>query len=206
MGMKSYRSTFEENFKAVPEPCDNKRGCRIRYVYIGPWYVWNLPRDRIQTAKRLIGLACVFSVVIFLLGSIADSPLNYARYVEFSGSLSLAALVFEVFGVAQFCAAKEKMTNMDFDDIRRKLLIAPPLHTAALFCAVIAALVQLVSRDVTLMDAIVPLCYFFSGVLSALIFLYYRSLPYRKEANENAMIGLEDEAEGPGNADRPGGA
>ncbi|MGN0976943.1 MAG: hypothetical protein ACI4PH_02705 [Faecousia sp.] len=202
--MKSYRSTFEENYKAVPEPCDNKRGCKIHYVYIGPWYVWNTPRERIQTAKRLISLACVFSVLIFFLGSVADSPLNYARYVEFPGSLSLAALIFEVIGVVQFCAAREKMTNMDFDDIRRKLLIAPPLHGLLLFWAVIAALIQLAGRDVTLMDAIVPLCFFLSGALSVLIFLYYRSLPYRKEENENAMIGLEDEAERPRDADCPG--
>ena len=202
--MKSYRATFEENYRAVPEPCNNKRGCKIRYVYIGPWYVWNAPRQQIQTTKRLIGLACVFSVLIFLLGSVADSPLNYARYVELPGSLSLAALVFEVVGVVQFCAAGKKMTNMDFDDIRRKLLIAPLLHALLLFWAVIAALIQLAGRDVTLMDAIVPLCFFFSGALSGLIFLYYRSLPYRKENNENAMIGLENEADRSGNENCPG--
>lgn len=193
--MKTYRSTFEENFKAVQEPCNNKQGFRIRYVYISPWYVWNAPKARIDTAKRLIGLACVFSVLIFLLGSLADSFLNYSRYVEFPGSLSIAALVFEVVGVVQFCAAKEKMTNMDFQDIRAKMLIAPLAHGLLLFWAVIAALVQLAGHAVTLMDAIVPLCFFFSGLLSIMIFLYYRSLPYRKEANENAKLGLEKKAE-----------
>lgn len=190
--MKTYRSTFEENFKAVQEPCGNKQGFKIRYVYIGLWYVWNVPRERIQTAKRLIGLACGFSVLIFLLGSVADSSLNYSRYVEFPGMLSIAALVFEIFGVAQFCAAKEKMTNMDFHDIQTKLLIAPLLHGALLFCAVIAAIYQLFSMEVGLMDVTVPLCYFFSGLLSLMIFFYFRSLPYRKEKNENAKLGLND--------------
>lgn len=192
--MKTYRSTFEENFKAFKEPCDNKKGYRIRYIYISPWYVWNAPKVRIDTAKRLMGLACVFSVVIFFLGSMADSFLNYARYVELPGMLSIAALVFDVVGVAQFCAAKEKMTNMDFQDIRTKLLIAPLMHALLLFWAVVAALAQLYGHNVTVMDGIVPLCFFFSGLLSLLIFLYYRSLPYRKEANENAKLGLGDEA------------
>lgn len=189
--MKSYRTAFEENFRAVQEPCGGKKGYRTRYVYISPWYVWNMPKGRIGTAKRLIGLACVFSVLIFLLGSLADSSLNCARDVELPGMLSMAALVFEVVGTAQFCAAKEKMTNMDFQDIRAKMLIAPLMHGLLLFWAVIAAVCQLIGRDVTLMDIIVPLCFFFSGLLSVLIFLYYRSLPYRKEANENAKIGQD---------------
>lgn len=195
MGMKTYRSTFEENFRAIKEPCNNKKGFRMHYVYIGPWYVWNAPRGRIHTAKRLIGTACGFSVVIFLLGSLVDSSLNYSRYVELTGMLSIAALVFEVFGVIQFCTAKEKMTNMDFDDIRAKLLIAPLLHALLLFCSVIAAVCQLAVHDFSWRDGVVPLCYFFSGLLSFLIFLYYRSLPYRKDKNENAKIGLDKKRE-----------
>lgn len=190
--MKSYRSTFEENFRAVKEPCDNKKGYKMNYVYIGPWYVWNAPKARIDTAKRLIGLACAFSVLLFILGSLADSSLNYSRYVEFPGMLSIAALVFEVFGVAQFCAAKEKMTNMDFQDINMKMLISSLVHAFLLLCAVIAAVWQLPRIDVGLMDAIVPVCYFLSGLLSFLVFLYYRSLPYRTADNENRKIGLEN--------------
>lgn len=190
--MKSLKRTFEENFQAVEEPCDNKRGFKIRYVYIGLWYVWNLPKERIQTAKRLMGLACVFSVLLFLLGSLADSSLNYYRFVEFPGLLSIVALLYEGIGVVQFCAAKEKMTEMDFHDIQTKLLIAPLLHGALLACAVLAAVWKLFSMEPELMDIIVPLCYFFSGLLSLLTFFYFRSLPYRKEKNEDAKIGSED--------------
>lgn len=194
-GMKTYRSTFEENFRAVKEPCGSKKGFRMRYVYIGPWYVWNLPEAGVRTAKRLIGLACGFSAVLFFLGSLVDSFLNYSRYVELTGMLSIAALVFEGFGVVQFCAAKEKMTNVDFDDIRAKMLIAPLLHALLLFATVIAAVCQLAGRGFSAMDGAVPVCYFLSGLLSLLIFLYYRSLPYRKDRNENAKIGLDDSEE-----------
>lgn len=190
--MKSYRSAFEENFRAVKEPCNNKKGYKMNYVYIGSWYVWNTPKERISVAKRLIGAACVFSILIFILGSLADSSLNYYRYVEFPGMLSVAALVVEIFGVVQFCASKEKMTNMDFHDIQMKMLAAPLLHSLLLFCATAAAVWKMLRMDVVLMDVIVPLCYFFSGLLSLMIFLYYRALPYRKDKNKDAKIGLDD--------------
>lgn len=188
--MKTYRSTFEENFIAVEEPCNNRKGFKMRYVYIGLWYVWNLPKERVRTIKWLIGTGCVLSAAVFTLGSLMNSFLNHSRYVELWGALSAAALVFEIFGTAQFCAAKEKMTNMDFDDIKKKMMLAPLLHALLLFGTVAAAVCQLFRNPVTLIDVVVTLCFLVSGVLSLLIFLCYRSLPWRKDKNENTRTVL----------------
>ena len=189
--MKTFRSTFEENYKAVPEPCDNKKGFKMRYVYIGLWYVWNLPSERVRATKRMIGMACAFNVLLFFAGSLLDSPLNYDRYVSLFGMLSIAALVFEVFGTVQFCLAKEKMTNMDFQDIQTKMMIAPLAHAILLLCAVAAAVWQLLFHiGSELTDALVPVCFFLSGLLSLFVFLSFRSLPIRKEKNTDADIGL----------------
>lgn len=188
--MKTYRSKFEENYRAIKEPCNNRKGFRMNYVYIGPWYVWNVPRARVQTVKRLIGAACLFSVILFGSGSLLDSFLNCSRYVELFGILSVAALLYEVIGVIQFCAVKEQMTNMDFEDIKNKMMIAPLLHAALLLGAVTAAVCQLIGKSFDLTDVVVVLCYFLSGLLSVLIFVCYRSLPWRKDKNKNAAIGL----------------
>ena len=189
--MKTLRSTFEENYRAVPEPCDNKRGFKMRYVYIGLWYIWNLPPERVRTAKRLIGTACLFSALLFFSGAFLNSPLNHDRYVSLTGMLSIAALVFEVFGTVQFCAAKEKMTNMDFHDIQAKLMLAPLAHGFLLLITALFAIQRLFRWDsFNLADAVAPVCYFLSGLLSLLMFLYFRSLPVRKEKNGDADIGL----------------
>lgn len=190
--MKTYRETFEENFKAVLELRENVRDVRMRYVYIGLWYVWNLSYRQVKVIKRLIGLACVLSVLLYIAGGIIHSPLNCARYVQLTGMLSIAALVFEAFGTVQFCAAKERMNCMDFRDIRGELLIAPLLHGILLICSVIAAIFEIFRNGVWGWDIIVVLCYFCSALLSLAIFLCIRSLPYRTEKNENAGIGLDD--------------
>lgn len=189
--MKTLRSTFEENYRAVPEPCDNKRGFKMRYVYIGLWYIWNLPPERVRTAKRLIGTACLFSALLFFSGAFLNSPLNHDRYVSLTGMLSIAALVFEVFGTVQFCAAREKMTSMDFHDIQTKLMLAPPAHGILLLVTAVFAVWQMLRWDgFGLADAVVPMCYALSGLLSLLMFLYFRSMPVRKEKNRDADIDL----------------
>lgn len=187
--MKTYKAKFEENYLAVEEPCDNRKGFRIRYTYIGPWYVWNTSCERIRTVKWTIGILCLLCVVLFLCGSLMDSKLNSSRYVELFGTLSVAALLYEVIGVIQFCTAKDKMTSLDFEDIRSKLLLAPLLHGLLLACAAAAAVIPLSGLGAGILDIIVILCYFFSGLLSVLIVQCYRSLPWRKDRNENPKIG-----------------
>ena len=189
--MKTYRDTFEENYKAVPELLDNGR-VKMHYIYIGLWYVWNLPYSQVKARKRLVGSAFALSALLFFTGGVTDSFLNYARYVQLPGMLSIAALVFEAFGAIQFCAAREKMTCMDFRDIRAKLLIAPALHSILLLCAAIAAIIETVHRGFCALDIFVTLCYFCSALLSLAVFLCIHSLPYMAVKNENTALGLED--------------
>lgn len=118
------------------------------------------------------------------------SPLNCARYVQLPGMLSVAALVFECFGAAQFCAAGERMNCMDFRDIRGKLLIAPLFH-GVLLCTVGAAVWQMVQSGASLIDGAVLMCYACSGLISLAMFARVRALPYRTEKNEDADIGLD---------------
>lgn len=182
--MKTLRDTFEENYMAVAEPGDNKKGFKICYLYTGPWYVWNEDPDRLKTRKRVLGTACAISILAFLAASMQDSALNYSRYVELPGMLSIAALVFEIFGVAQFCMTKDKVTSMDFHDIDIKLKIAPLLHSFLLFCTAIVCIYRMFIHMVPVSEVLVPLFYILSGVLSFVIFYMYQKIPYITKENE----------------------
>ena len=61
--MKSLRESFEENYEPVEVPCSNRRGFRIRYEYIGPWYQWGEDAVRRKREKRTIGNACAVSLL-----------------------------------------------------------------------------------------------------------------------------------------------
>lgn len=174
--MKSLRDSFEENYSPVEVPCNNKRGFRIQYEYIGPWYRWGTDSALIKREKRAIGNACAVSLILFLAGALKNSALNYSRYVELFGLLSVVAYIFEVVGTVQFCAAKDKVTNMNFADINGKLRLAPPAHALLLFCAAAACLAAGGQSGVLTADIGVPVCYLGAAAASLVIFHKYSRL------------------------------
>ena len=190
--MKTLRETFEENYMAVEEPCNNKKGFRIRYVYTGVWYGWGA--EDMRRRKRLLAALCACGVSLLLLGGMIDSPLNAAGIVQIPAMLALAAAVFEAFGVIQFCAAKERISKMDFDDVNTKLRAASLLHAALLWFAAAAGAFLLVTGDYGWRDAAVPLLFCLSAVSAFILWLRYRELPQKKTKNEAAKAALARQA------------
>ena len=179
--MKSLRDHFEENYRPVTEPCNNKQGFRIRYEYIGLWYRWNVEAAFLKKEKIIIGSACVFSCILFLAGSMQDCVVNYSRYVELFGLLSTAAYLFEFLGVVQFCLAKEKMTNMSFFDIHYKLRIAPLLHGTLLLLTAACCAAVIIQGGFFGKEMAVSASYMAAGAASLGIFARYLKLPYCAE-------------------------
>ncbi|MGN0774365.1 MAG: hypothetical protein ACI4MP_11330 [Candidatus Ventricola sp.] len=184
--MASYRSTFEENFRAVKEPAQNKKGYVIRYVYIGKWHIWRADKATVRRTKRFCALLFVLSVAIDLLGALADSPLTYSRLVALPGTMALAAMLVEAFGVCQFCLTKDKMTCQDFQDVNTKMMLGSFFHAALLLWAALAAAAQLIGTAATPADVLVPLSFLASSVLAGGILFVYRSLPQGVMENEDA--------------------
>ena len=177
--MKTMREKFEEDYVAVEEPCNNRQGFRIRYDYVGPWYRWKLLPEALRGEKRVIGNACAISLLLYLFGALQSSVLNYSRYVELFGMLSLAAFVFEAVGTMQFCTSKDKVTNMSFSDINTKLRVAPLLQGILILCAAAACVVVLVQeRLLARTELAIVACYAGSGIASLYLFYRYRKLPY----------------------------
>ncbi|MBQ7371499.1 MAG: hypothetical protein IJW67_06400 [Blautia sp.] len=181
----SMKESFEENYKAVKVPAKNKKGFRMEYVYIGPWYVWTA--DPIQVKKTKIGVlnACVISLILYVVAALQDSPVNYQRLVSMTGLLSLAPFIFELFGVVQFWMSKEKMTNLNFDDISGKLKIAPVIHAALLFLCGALGIYAVVHNGFSRIQLLIPVCYGLAGWEALSVYLIFRKLQHKKIENQN---------------------
>ncbi|MGN0996209.1 MAG: hypothetical protein ACI4PG_04835 [Candidatus Ventricola sp.] len=184
--MASYRSTFEENFRAVKEPAQNKKGYVIRYVYIGKWHIWRADRAAVRRTKQFCAIVFVLSLAIYLLGALADSPLTYSRLVALPGTMALAAMLVEGFGVCQFCLAKDRLTCQDFQDVNTKLTLGAFFHAALLLWAALAAAAQLIGTTAAPADVLVPLGFLASAVLAGGLLFVYRALPQGVMENEDA--------------------
>lgn len=185
--MKTMRESFEENYTAVEVPCRNRRGFRIKYIYTGLWYRWSVEPGRLRMYKCAVGVACAAGIALFLAASLPDSPLNYARYVSLTGTLSIAALLFEVLGVVRFLAAKGKVTGTTFRDIDTMLRVAPVVHCVLLLCTGIFCVCELASRQAAGREFLIPVLYLLAGGCSFAVFALYRSLPFVKEKGEDSQ-------------------
>lgn len=182
--MKSFRDSFEENYMAYEEPCDNKRGFRIQYEYVGMWYLYKLDKEEKLRYKRIFGTMCVLSTVFFALAALRKCELNYNSFPILFSGLSLAALLFQWYGVIKFVFSNEKITSQSFKEINMILRIVPWVNSALLICAVVSCVIVIIRNGLSIGLVTVPLCYFFSGVCSFLITFFYRALPYEKQENK----------------------
>lgn len=166
----------------VSEPKNNRKGFKIRYVYYGPWYIWQA--DRLKCNKILIAAACALGLGFFLLGNFTGSYANRAAFVGLPANLSLAVFVFEVLGVIQFCAAKEKITKPDYQDINMKLRAATLIRAAMLFVAVIGCVVTTIVNQLAWSELASALGYLLSALCSVFIYIRYKSISFHTEKNQ----------------------
>jgi hypothetical protein len=175
------REAFEEQYMAVPEERANGKKVRIRYQYIGTWYVFGSDDKERRTGKLWVLNAVVSSLILYIAAGIQNSPLNYDRYVQLFGLLSLAPFVFELVGAGQFCLSGERVTDSTFWEIRRRLTIAPILHAVLLVLACAVGIHAAVAEKLSFSDYLIPLCYFLAGLLSAMVSWKIGRFSYHKE-------------------------
>ena len=182
--MRTIKDTFEEYYESYEEPCNNKKGFRIAYRYVGPWYVYNVEKEQLRRYKRIFGMACVFGTASFFAAALQDCPLNYVTYPMLFAMLSFAALLFEWVGVVWFLAAKEKMTKYSFDELHMIIKIATAVHAGLLFLAAVAGVWMIISERLAAGIVLVPVLYLVSGMFSFMIFRLYGKLPFERRENE----------------------
>ena len=67
---KSLYERFQEEYLAVKEPCANRNGFRIRYVYYGKWYLWDKPEAELLKTKRMMLLEAIAAAAAWALTAV----------------------------------------------------------------------------------------------------------------------------------------
>ena len=179
--MSSLRQRFEENYVAVDVSEGEK--VKIKYIYYGPWYMWDIPKERVKHGKYMLCFLCILNIVLFAAGSLRETRLNAAVAIEVPCILSLITLMFEIIGIIQFCATGDRFTRMLFHDINMKLRIAPVVHAALLAMAILVGAYELLFVSFSGSDLVVVLLYLCCAFLSASIGIVYRRIPFTSERN-----------------------
>lgn len=182
--MKTFRDSFEENYMPYEECCSSRKGFRIRYEYIGPWYVYCLEQEQKRRCKSILCILCMLSTCFFMTASLQKCDLNTRSAAVLFSGLSMAAFLFEWFGVLKFLISGEKLTNQTFDEVNRILRLIPALNALLLAGAMLSCIIYMVQNGFQTGFIAVPLFYMLAAVSSGVITVFYRGLPYEKQKND----------------------
>ena len=116
---QSYRDRYFSDNEAVKVAAANRRGYRIIYRYLGLWRSWESVTGTLAQKKRVIGLAELTSVCLYLGCAAADSPVNRVRIAGGLGLLSVLPWLLEVSGVLRFLLAKEYVRDLSVNAISK---------------------------------------------------------------------------------------
>ena len=181
---RSLYERFQEEYLAVKEPCANRNGFRIRYVYYGTWYLWDRPEEELRKTKRTVLAEATAAAAAWLLTALCPSTLNSLSFVAFPAIASLCALLLTLFGVGQFCLAGYRTTRSNFEDADRRMRLYVPLYLLSAAAAALGCLVYLLRYGVDLPGAAVLVGNAAQAALAAKIRAQYRRLPVTTERND----------------------
>lgn len=170
----------------VSEPKTNGKGCKIRYVYYGPWYLWNA--EKLVRKKILLAATCVLGAALFVLGNCTGADVNRSAFVGVTANLSIAVFLFELLGVIQFCAAKRRVTKPDYQDINSKLRVATWLRAILLFAAGVCCVLLTIVRRLEWDQLLPAFGYITSGLCSVFIYARYSRISIYTEKNKQNSV------------------
>ena len=118
---KKNNERLQKNFKQVKVMCNNKRGYRYTYEYVGDYYQYqfgNLDTKRIKTINVVLILlfAGLFS---FLLTRPLQS--NNTIYVGMTSMFSIIPALFCIVGIFNFIFTKKSMTIFEYREVRTSI-------------------------------------------------------------------------------------
>lgn len=179
--MKSLRQQFEEDYTPVAIPKKGGSGTRIRYVYDGLWYVWNLPERELKKKKELIAGCSMGGLLLLLITGIQASGINQSIPVACLGTAALGIHVLELFRIVQFLLSGDRTDRINWNSVNGVLRMIPAARGMCLTLAFAAG--WLAACPFTWKGFWVEAGYLACAVLAFLEAFLYRGIPAGTEKN-----------------------
>lgn len=182
---KSLKDLFEENYVAVEVPAGNKKGYKIAYCYSGPWYIWDLPKEKLQREKWLEFGLSLLGLCLHLLTGAQRAAVNVGSPGVIMAVFALCIHVLEFSALIKFLCAGYRTTKMTYREIDR-ILGAATGFRAILLCGVaVTALLYAVTNGRNLVDLLTAAGYICCAVIAIHICRRYRKIPFYTEKNHS---------------------
>lgn len=182
---KSLKDLFEENYTAVEVPAQNKKGYKIEYLYSGPWYIWDMPKDKLKREKWMeLGLSLT-GIFLYLFTGAANTPVNTSKLGVILAVLALCIHVLEIFALIKFICAGYRTTKMTYQKVDRILGAATGLRGILLCGVAFVAFVYAVTGGMDMLSLLVTAGYLGCGSIAFMIYRRYNKITFYTEKNRS---------------------
>lgn len=131
----SLRKQFEKNYTAVCESAKDGSDVKVRYVYVGPWFVFEGDPSQVKKKKIAVYVLSVLSLIAFCAAFFIRGDLSRSKLIMVPAMAALCFHMLELAGALQLVLSKEKITNLAFERIDRSLGLFSPIRTALMAVA-----------------------------------------------------------------------
>lgn len=182
--MKSLRISFEDNYKAIEVPADNRRGKKTVYIYYAPWYIWDITEPEFKRKKAAIGALSLVSLVFFLYLASIRTPLNNFKAVFTCTAFAFCFHIAELAALVDFLSAKRRTTKIKFENIKRGFEFFTAMRAGLLAAGSLIALVYMLIGHASLLSAVMILGTVLCALMAWTERKIYKGIPFYTEEND----------------------
>ena len=183
----SLKKKWEKNYLAVSEPAGDKPGVKVRYVYIGPWYVYDGPYNKVRTKKIAVCLLSVISLIVFIAAFMTASELSRSKVIMVPAMAALCFHMLEISGALQLILSKEKMDEISFENIDRAFKTFNLFRTILMIVVSVLCLYHMLSGRAGQNDLFTAAGCIAAAAATLAANRIYAGMSYHTEKNEETL-------------------
>ena len=180
---KSLVERWDDNYAGIPVPANNKKGFKVKYVYYGPWYYWNMEEKDLKKEKMIIAGLSISGMILYFIFALLHSPLNSKMFVVLPGMTAEALHLLELVADIRFLTVPYRADRMTFEDVDNNYRLFPKIRAYLLAAAAGFGVIYLPFKCFSVLSILVILANALCAYMAWYMFKRYGKLTSRIEKN-----------------------
>ena len=181
---KTSRDRFEENYIPVryTDPRSNRE--KIRYLYYGPWYLYQSGEGDGARIRLFCGAAYLMALVLFCGAAVLPVELNREWPAIGLGGLVLCCFIMEFMPLVKLMYASGRITRITYEDTEKGIQFFAVARILFAIAGGVWGTVRAAALHASALAVLVPAAFFLVGGLAFAEVKSYGRLGFTTEEND----------------------
>ena len=186
-GTDKISTKFRDNYTAVKQPANNKKGYKTVFVYNNDYYVWKNGPEYTKKVQKFSLIYVLAIAVLYFVASFLRADVNLHDAVAIPALCALVPIAFMLYSLTQlFRIPKDgRMTAILFKDLHIRYRTFVFVNILFLLCAVGGCVYRFIVAPISGLSVFVAVSYLCCGVMSILLYNILKKLKYEIVENKD---------------------